>query len=919
MNPEHTRPWFRQALLAAAIYAVFLFFASLPHYLSGQGLFFQVIWDPVAIYSFFPADKLAATSFSQGFFPLWDMTRGLGAPLVIPAGGQVDFPLNVMAYLADSRLGWEAFVILRVWLTGVFTFLLGRELRMDFMGCLLAGLCFMLCGYIREFQNMPDISLLTVTPLMLLFMARLARTPRILDFIMIMLLGTQLDVNPESAAYAFAYATFFYVALCCHRISSMEKGRLRQALKQGIVYLALFAIGAPSDFSGILPFIEYYGRAWHFHPDVLGLLHVPPDIGIAFVTPLFDYWIRSAPTISLENMEQLTIVPAYAGGVTFVLALRALWGAKRLPAPGLFFAASALFLAGMVFGIPPFNLANRFPLIRYFQNFRYAQPYLALSVAMLSGMALELLLRYPGMIKQLLVIAAAVAAWVAGHLYIFREQVMSTHLVREGLLAFLVIAFLLTVAVAVAGRMRPALKRQAMAAGIFAGAGIELALYFALAAPVFGAGAFRVEAPPAAEFITQREPSGHFRIYGMDQRILHPNLAGLYGLHDVRDQTPLYVKTYVDVMAAANGWETEDEIRNGFLKEGKFFFELGLAKSPPGLLDLMGVRYLLAYAPPGSSPLFENSGVSSVIAPAPSHVFFGRVAAGTVSREGMLLHAPASLAVRPRRDSASGPVVAAAAVQEGRCRTTDGVFMSMVSVGTQNGLLFARHVDSRRRTGWIESELEGPSGDSIVFSTLPGPRDDTRCDFGLWSVPLSMGAAEELLERHGLVKRYEKELIVYENTDALPPVFSAGQVAQGRSLRRVVASLDKEERPADKAWVESDELAGAGFSEAELYDFKAGQGRLSFRSRSKGRAFAVVSNLYFPGWRAFINGREARVHRTDGFLQGVELPPGENEAAMIYQPASFRIGLWLRITALFAMALFPVLSFVHRPSSPPHG
>ena len=46
-----------------------------------------------------------------------------------------------------------------------------------------------------------------------------------------------------------------------------------------------------------------------------------------------------------------------------------------------------------------------------------------------------------------------------------------------------------------------------LAAAVTAGAGLELALYFNLAAPVFGPNAFSIEKPPVVDFIKSREPA----------------------------------------------------------------------------------------------------------------------------------------------------------------------------------------------------------------------------------------------------------------------------------------------------------------------------------------------------------------------------------------------------------------------------
>ena len=45
--------------------------------------------------------------------------------------------------------------------------------------------------------------------------------------------------------------------------------------------------------------------------------------------------------------------------------------------------------------------------------------------------------------------------------------------------------------------------------------------------------------------------------------------------------------------------------------------------------------------------------------------------------------------------------------------------------------------------------------------------------------------------------------------------------------------------------------------------------RLRFRLRTAGEGFFVVADSWYPGWKAYLDGTEARVYAVDGFLRGV--------------------------------------------------
>lgn len=55
----------------------------------------------------------------------------------------------------------------------------------------------------------------------------------------------------------------------------------------------------------------------------------------------------------------------------------------------------------------------------------------------------------------------------------------------------------------------------------------------------------------------------------------------------------------------------------------------------------------------------------------------------------------------------------------------------------------------------------------------------------------------------------------------------------------------------------------------------------------------VLADLYYTGWRAWIDDREVPILRTNHALRGIELPAGMSRIVLRYQPETFRRGLWL--------------------------
>jgi hypothetical protein len=68
-------------------------------------------------------------------------------------------------------------------------------------------------------------------------------------------------------------------------------------------------------------------------------------------------------------------------------------------------------------------------------------------------------------------------------------------------------------------------------------------------------------------------------------------------------------------------------------------------------------------------------------------------------------------------------------------------------------------------------------------------------------------------------------------------------------------------------------------------------------------AFLTVTQTYYPGWAAFIDGKEVPLYRTNYLFQGIVLPSGRHNVDLVYFPASFKLGLLLNVLGIFAVAI----------------
>jgi hypothetical protein len=77
---------------------------------------------------------------------------------------------------------------------------------------------------------------------------------------------------------------------------------------------------------------------------------------------------------------------------------------------------------------------------------------------------------------------------------------------------------------------------------------------------------------------------------------------------------------------------------------------------------------------------------------------------------------------------------------------------------------------------------------------------------------------------------------------------------------------------------------------------------LMARVQSRGAGVLVLSELYYPGWRATLNGASVPILKVDGGLRGIRVPGGSSVVHLHYVPVSVYGGLLLSLLTFAAAA-----------------
>jgi hypothetical protein len=139
-------------------------------------------------------------------------------------------------------------------------------------------------------------------------------------------------------------------------------------------------------------------------------------------------------------------------------------------------------------------------------------------------------------------------------------------------------------------------------------------------------------------------------------------------------------------------------------------------------------------------------------------------------------------------------------------------------------------------------------------------------------------------------------LAVFENGRALPRAFLAPRLERADEASTAARLRDPAFDPRQVALVDRDVAAGPGRGAVETVE-RPGPAAVVVRLREAGGGALVLSEVYYPGWTALVDGQPAPVLPAYNALMAVPLPEAAREVRL-----SFRPRLWAPALALTGLA-----------------
>lgn len=890
---EHTLAGLALLLALAAIYSDRLF---------GPGyIFTEVIQDITNIYGFFPWDSFSAQQLQSGYFPLWNSHNGLGVPHLANMQSAVFYPLNWIKFVSGFWPVIDWLLIARLWLAGFFLYLFARVgLKLGPLAAFFAGISYGLCGYFLRYVYMSHLNIECLVPLQLLLFQQLG-LKRKLAFWILSGTGIYLLITggfPEASLYAICFSSIYFL----FGIKDAPGFKVRAALLASVLAFGFLLASVQW-----LAFYEYLGQAWSYHQESAGIRH----FDIAYAVSLLLPWFFG------KNLESTLInfLAPGLGTVAVIFCLRAILGIRTGKVGTGFWLACVIFLAGLIYGLPAFNWLGRIFPFSLTYNDKYAMPILSLCVAVLAGIGFDKLFKESRTGLDLLALGAA-WVWAAANLMValldgfqpFYGFGIKLELAR----LFIVTIALLLVLTFKGGKLmgRPAaILVLFLAIGstyfdYYCNRGVELSNY------LFGQ-------TRESEQLKNILPQAYR--YSAENDILFPNLLLAQGVDDLRSYDPLYPRSYVYLMAAANGLRNDEEIKSHYNEHKLFQIDREHLNSP--LVPLMNLMLYSADNELNSTPVAKmllKQGIESGEFPGWAREELVDIAG--LGKKSLLMHANGKLDAELSIEEQPSEIVFNTGIApiKGEFQGDGGQFQLFLRDQDGPVLAYSRFINPASRDDekfWREARIRlFSAGKKVRISLvgLSGPgggnQGDTLAWGGLRFLPIryQVDGAKNLTEKG--------EIGLNQLSKSYPRYFlarSMGEI-QGKDLQEEFKTFQTLSSvragffgyqvivpEALKINPSGTRLSG----ESNVKVSSSNPEAIELEIRATNDCFLLASEQYFPGWRARLDGKELRVFRADLALRTVFIPAGEHKIKFWYQPRSFEIGLWTSLSGLLGAML----------------
>lgn len=153
---------------------------------------------------------------------------------------------------------------------------------------------------------------------------------------------------------------------------------------------------------------------------------------------------------------------------------------------------------------------------------------------------------------------------------------------------------------------------------------------------------------------------------------------------------------------------------------------------------------------------------------------------------------------------------------------------------------------------------------------------------------------------------FDKDVWIYENKSVLPRAYFVAQSKFVETENEALSEMRKDNFiPKDTVIIvghdkqQNQKELVTEPSIVKIVDYKAQKVEINVDAMNNG--FLVLSDRYYPGWKVYIDRKESHLYNANYIFQAVELNKGKHSVVFVFNPLSFRIGLYISVISSIAI------------------
>ncbi len=855
----------------------------------------------------------AARQYLELSFPLWNQNNGIGTPLAANLQSSVYFIPNIIFAMPNSVISFDIYFIFRFSIVSLGMYFFLRSFQIPKPLSLIGSLVVFLNGYFTYIPTIAHVNVDIMLPWIGFFLNTSFQTKQIKHFILFALTFavSTLGASPESSIFIALFAGLYIFFLSFF----IEQN---QRLKLFAFYCSFIFLSFLISTILIIPAIEYVlnGSSLH-HPGASQFYSSSVWSTISWAFPRI---FGDIPTTT-KIVGGLGIGPwsgGYFGTFTFFFLISAffliLLRHKELikevfAKHYFFFSVLFTFLVVQYFSITP-NLLSHLPAFSQTNYVKYSQSLINFLAATISIFTIHYLIRYKS--KLVVILSSITMLLFIGFIYFKLKEPLGSFLMESQIQNFQSfskqlkfstgIIIVLSLLLYFKNRF---LKNRILLWILFSIAAFELFIYLPLDGDIQRRDSFRK--PPFIDFL-QSQNYEESRIFSPDY-ILYPDTSALFDLNDVRNLDALWPKYYynylkefvvTDIDKAAfrfTGIKENGTSKNAHVSNNPFF-------------DLLSVKYSLTYNPIENYENLEplNSFLEQLTTNA--NVSASHFLIDGTSRPVIFEHPPNKIEVRVKKPKKAVYFYLYPALSQkvfnDETKGSDGVsFSAQAKKGST--VLFEDQLNinpkqNKEEQKWFEIRF-GPFPQELEEFSLVLQTDPLRTTINDWAGwgGFEWDTEKDIPLESRYKKIYDKEIKIYEYEGFVPRLHPISEVKCAENESDIFPLMKTYQSQITNMGIVFDKNCQEekfGTKDVKITKQSFDDQKVSFDYSSPEPSYIILSNLYFPGWKLKLNGKEMPIERANYTFQGIRLPAVKNaKVEVIYDPNSFKLGLALTIMA----------------------